>query len=264
MRPVTGRRQIIHKIRTAINLIAKVTGTKDMTKGVQWVWRYTFYVAALVVLALGLILNTKAGLGVSPIISVAYSISIIKSWNFGNVTLALYIVFVAAEFIIKGKNRQAKDALQIVLSILFTRVINIFDKCINIEFDSMWQRYVVLLLAILFTGLGAAASVNMHIVPNPGDGIVAAIADRTHMKMGNMKNMVDVVCIIISTALSLICVGRLEGVGIGTVFAVVLVGRVIAVFNHFCLIPMANVCGLAVPPQYLDIKQLEGMSSKDR
>ena len=39
--------------------------------------RGIFYIVGLLVLALGIILNTKAGLGVSPIISVSYSISMI-------------------------------------------------------------------------------------------------------------------------------------------------------------------------------------------
>lgn len=46
--------------------------------------RIIIYVAGLLVLALGIILNTKAGLGVSPIISVSYSISQINGFDFGN------------------------------------------------------------------------------------------------------------------------------------------------------------------------------------
>ena len=50
----------------------------------KMVIRIIIYVAGLLVLALGIILNTKAGLGVSPIISVSYSISQINGFNFGN------------------------------------------------------------------------------------------------------------------------------------------------------------------------------------
>ena len=50
----------------------------------KMVIRIIIYVAGLLVLALGIILNSKAGLGVSPIISVSYSISQINGFNFGN------------------------------------------------------------------------------------------------------------------------------------------------------------------------------------
>lgn len=66
----------------------------------QVFYRILFYAAGLLVLALGLTLNTKTGLGVSPIISVAYSISQIFDHNFGNMTLALYSVFVLIEIIL--------------------------------------------------------------------------------------------------------------------------------------------------------------------
>ena len=63
-------------------------------------YRALFYAAGLLILALGLTLNTKTGLGVSPIISVAYSISEIFDQNFGNMTLALYSTFVVIEMIL--------------------------------------------------------------------------------------------------------------------------------------------------------------------
>ena len=46
------------------------------------------------------ILNTKSGLGVSPIISVAYSISTIWNLNFGDTTFALYAIFVMIEMLL--------------------------------------------------------------------------------------------------------------------------------------------------------------------
>ena len=41
--------------------------------------RWGFYLMGLLILAMGLTLNTKAGLGVSPIISLSYAASVI--WN---------------------------------------------------------------------------------------------------------------------------------------------------------------------------------------
>lgn len=63
-------------------------------------FRILFYCIGLLVLALGLTLNIKTGLGVSPIISVAYSISEIFDHNFGNMTLALYSIFILIELVL--------------------------------------------------------------------------------------------------------------------------------------------------------------------
>lgn len=62
--------------------------------------RALVYILGLLVLAMGLTLNTKAGLGVSPIISVAYSVSEITGINFGNTTLIWYTIFVLGEMIL--------------------------------------------------------------------------------------------------------------------------------------------------------------------
>ena len=168
--------------------------------------RVLFYAIGLLVLALGLTLNTKTGLGVSPIISVAYSISEIFDHNFGNMTLALYSVFVVIEMVLHliRERRYSRaeggvlanagrkdlrlillmDFLQIPLSIVFTRFLNVFSAVIPSLYSDgpaspgeLAARVVFLIIAIILTGIGAAMSLDMRIVPNPGDGIVQAIAD---------------------------------------------------------------------------------------
>ena len=81
------------------------------------VYRGIFYVTGLLILALGIILNTKSGLGVSPIISVSYSISTILNSNFGNMTFLLYAVFVVLEIILhtlrnRRQHSQGEEALK--------------------------------------------------------------------------------------------------------------------------------------------------------
>ena len=68
----------------------------------QTAYRIIIYAAGLIILALGITLNTKCGLGVSPIISVAYSVSVITNISIGNTTLIWYSVFVLIEVIIHG------------------------------------------------------------------------------------------------------------------------------------------------------------------
>ena len=58
------------------------------------------YTIGMVVLTLGLTLNTLANLGVSPIISELYSISQITGLNFINITFVVYAIFVVVQLAI--------------------------------------------------------------------------------------------------------------------------------------------------------------------
>lgn len=223
-------------------------GERSMKKQC-WFFRIFFYILSLLILALGLTLNTKTGLGVSPIISVSYSISQIFHLNFGNTTLVWYTVFVIAQLIIRGKNRRWYDLLQIPLSIVFTRFLNLFEKCIPWETDSFAANMALLIVAIICTGVGAAMSVNMRLIPNPGDGIVAAIADFIHKDMGFAKNMFDLLNICMTFVIGIISGHFLLGIGVGTVFAVIGVGRAVAAFNYLCKEKMNILSGLSANPE---------------
>lgn len=226
-------------------------------------YRACFYIVGLLILAMGLTLNTKAGLGVSPIISVSYSVSEIFQLNFGNTTLFLYCIFVAAELILHSvqgqgipqesqKLRLLLDLLQIPLSLIFTRFLNLFGSFVP-DFSAgaaSWTdrfplRLSVLILAIVCTGVGAAMSLSMRIVPNPGDGIVQTIADCIHKSVGFTKNSFDLLNITVTITLGLLLAGHLVGVGVGTVLAVIGVGRVIAWFQHVVGRKMAALSGMA-------------------
>lgn len=193
-------------------------GIKERQMRRQTINRIIFYITGLLILAMGLTLNTKAGLGVSPIISVSYSISQIMGMNFGNTTMGLYCVFVVVELILHFiRDRRSEKT-----------------------------EGAVLILALILTGIGAAMSLNMRIIPNPGDGIVQAIADCIHKSVGFTKNCFDVFNVTVTICISLLCRGHLIGIGIGTVCAVIGVGRTIAVFNHFTKEKMTELAGIEI------------------
>ncbi len=220
--------------------------------------RFFIYAAGLIVLALGLVLNTKSGLGVSPILSIAYGISQIWSVSFANVTLVMYLIFVVLEILIhtymhRGIKQIIADVLQIPLSIVFTRFMKVFSIFIpELSFDGkniIYEytiRFIVLLTGLILTGTGAATSLNMRIVPNPGDGIVQAIADRIGKSVGFTKNCIDICCVAFTIVGSLILTGHIYGVGPGTIVAVILVGRTIAIYNSLMRNRLLEAVGIIV------------------
>ena len=194
--------------------------------------RAVFYFLGLIILSLGIILNTKSSFGVTPIISVAYCLSLIHNWNFGNASFVMYCVLAVIEYVVKGKNFRPIDLLQILLSVILTRFFNLFGALLP-DVKSLSMRILCLILGIAFTGIGAAMNVDTRLIPNPGDGIVQAIADRLGQKMGNVKNVFDLFCVALTAVIGLVSTGHLIGIGIGTIAAMIGVGRFIWLYNHF-------------------------------
>ncbi|MBQ6455630.1 MAG: hypothetical protein IJJ31_00695 [Mogibacterium sp.] len=205
------------------------------------VTRVLVYLSGLCILAFGLTLSTKADLGVSPIIAVSFCVSKLTGTKFGDMTFLLYASFVAIEMLlhlIPGKRCPADrkkallaDVLQLPLSYFFTMLLNALSAWIPVP-DTMGLRIAVMLLSVIFVGTGAALSLDMRLVANPGDGLVQAVSDRSGIELGLAKNIIDITCVTLTCVLSLTVSHHIIGVGIGTLIAMLGIGRVIALVNR--------------------------------
>lgn len=230
----------------------------------QLFYRCIFYVIGMILLAVGLTMNTKTGLGVSAIMTVPVAISDIWQLNLGNVTFVFYIVFIVAQMLLhvravrkSGEKGLVKylimDALQFPLSLIFTRVINLVSRLLPVFKEtypdqflgSFWGRVLMLVVAVTIAGIGAAMTLNVRLVPNPSDGIIHGLAELTGKTVGFTKNWFDLVNICITLAMGFLCAGRLVAVGIGTVVSAIGMGRVMDLFNHFCKKKMTELSGLS-------------------
>lgn len=215
---------------------------KDINKK-QMAFRLLIYAAGLIILACGITMNTKTGMGVSPIISVPYSISEIWGLNFGNMTFIVYTIFVIIQAVLM--RRITLDLiLQLPLSLVFTRFLNLFDMILPESGSYIWEKLLMLAVAISLTGIGIIMSVRTDFVPNPGDGIVNEIAVVIKKSMGFTKNCFDLLNLCISCSVSMIFAGHLIGIGLGTVLTMLLTGRAVALFSFIFLKPMLHACGL--------------------
>ena len=88
-------------------------------------------------------------------------------------------------------------------------------------------------------------TVNMRLVPNPGDGIVQAIGDKIGRDQGFTKNIFDVGCVCATIVVGLCCAGEVIGIGLGTIAAMIGVGRAIALVNYFFKDKMLTAAGMA-------------------
>lgn len=204
-----------------------------MGKGIS-AKRITAYTVGMLVLAIGLTLTAQAGLGTSPLTSIAFVLGKWIQIPFSDATPFMFFVFVLVQIILE-KEKMIRNIgrllLQIPLSILFTRIIGLIQKLVDLTDAGLVLRITVLLLGIVLTGVGATMTLCTNLIQNPGDEIVKAIAAAAGKPVGTTKNIFDICNVAAAVAISSLALGRLEGVGIGSVIAMLGVGRVIASFN---------------------------------
>ena len=196
-----------------------------------WCWRIAFYAIGTVLLAVGLTLNTKTGLGTAPIISTPFAVSQIWNVNFAGCVFTVYTIMTLLQFVLK---HEWKIFLQIPFSIVFSGLLNLFGSVLDVHYTYLWQNLLLLAAAIIITAVGVSMMVNMKLIANPADGFANTVGELLGKGMGLGKNIVDISFVILTIVLTLAVSGHVIGIGLGTLFSMVGVGRVIALFQHFC------------------------------
>lgn len=198
---------------------------------IKMIKRFGLYGMAVFILGFGIVLNTKAGLGVGSINTFPYAISEITPLSLGMATTLLYFVFVIAQMLIYRK-MDIKILLQIPFSYVMGLIIDFYDELLNFTVENFVLKLAVLAVAIVMTAIGAYVMVTMEIIPNPADGMARSVGYALHKEFGQGKLIFDCVMILATAVISLLFTGRIIGIGLGTVLSALLIGRLIGLFGR--------------------------------
>ena len=162
----------------------------------ETLYRGGFYLAGALSLAFGITLSTRAGLGISPITSFAYALSKGLNMTLGRMVLVEYSLMLIAEFLLDGKERRKwRNLLQLPFSVVFSSFLDWFGSLLTFPLDFLWQKLILLVIALLCMGVGVSLTVNPNFVPNPPDGLTQALSVRFRISMGLTKNLMDFTCV---------------------------------------------------------------------
>ena len=192
--------------------------------------RICIYIIGVFTLALGLVLNSKTGLGVSAILSVPFSLSTFTSLSFGTWTSILYIAFVIIQLVILRK-ADWLVILQFPFSIVFGRIIDLYNAILKIRDPSLALSLILLALAVFFTALGVVIMVSMKLIVNPADGFVGTVSSAVKKPFGTVKMMTDIGMICVTVIICLLFPHKLVGIGLGTLVSAFGIGPMINILT---------------------------------
>ena len=211
-------------------------------------WRCLIYGAGVIFMAVGLTLNTKTRLGVGAVASIAYSGSLAWGMDYGRLTFVVYMAAILFQLLWKKENRNWKICLQLPFSAVFSTLLTLFDQYIQLSPTALWQRLLMLLAAIGITALGLLLMVDMKLIANPADALADTVGDLLGKDVGLGKNVIDAVSVTIACAIGLAASGKPLGIGVGTVAAMLLTGRLVSFFRALLEEKIQALAGIGVPP----------------
>ena len=192
--------------------------------------RYTTFGIGVLILALGIILNTKSTLGVGAINTVPYSLAQITGLTLGTMTSITYILFITIELILL-KRFDLRTVAQMPFSVVFGWIIDLVDHFIILHPSTLPERLCILACAVLLTAFGAFLLIRTKVVLNPPDGLCNVLSEVLHQPFGNIKNCLDLTCVGTTCILCLVLKRPIYGVGLGTIISAIMIGRCIAMYT---------------------------------
>ena len=195
--------------------------------------KFATLVVGLFVLAFGIALSAKSGLGVSPSQSVAYIMSLIFPLSMGTFTMILNLLFFVGQIIILKKDFKPIRCLQLLVVFIFSYFTDLTLSVVApLELTSYWSRLILSIISCFVIALGVFLEVKAGLIVMASEGFISTLADVIRKDFGITKIMLDWGCIVFSTIVSLIAFHRFNGVREGTVIAAFLVGFLVRIYNR--------------------------------
>lgn len=205
----------------------------------QFLIRFFFFILGLFTTGVGVAITKRGELGVSPVSSVANVMSIrFTSLTLGNWLIVWNCILILGQVVILGRRFKIWQLLQIPLSFLFGWFtdIGMYMAC-SLPVDYYFERCLWVIAGTVVISLGVTLTVKANVIMNSGEAFVKAASDGAGIKFSTMKIIFDVSCVSISVILSLILYkGRILGTREGTVFAAVMTGVFVKMWNKLLVV----------------------------
>ncbi len=200
-----------------------------MTKSAGMLRRIVIYLIGMFLMTVGVNLSVLSGLGVSPIDTIPYIVSLISGKSLGLSSTLVFSVYIVLQMIILRRDFNWKNLLQIVISILFGWFVSLsgFLTAMLPQEPVYAVKFLYMLCSMGFLGIGIFLYVATDIMSMPADGVSLALAFRTKKPMSTCKIFFDWSVVVLSVILSVAYLHNISGIREGTFIAAFGVGLVI-------------------------------------
>lgn len=195
------------------------------------VLRMAMYLAGVVILALGMVVQTESGLGVASLTCFAQVIADILGTSLGSMITATYCTYIVAQALILRRQFQPRILLEVFFSAVIGIFTDFFMAVMPIHPEGLPAQVATMVFSLVLISFGVSLVVNMGVVPNAPDGLVQVISEKLRCRFGDVKVVFDTSHVVVALVLSWTVLHTIDAFGVTTVIAALFLGKFINVMN---------------------------------
>ena len=189
--------------------------------------RIMAYIFGLFVAAFGVALAINSALGVSPVTSLPYVISLITGIYLGRVVTAVLVVYIIMQIIILRRDYKPINLLQLVFSFIFGYFVDLAMFLLGgFRIPTYFGQLLMLAISMILIAAGIVAVLETKLVILPAEGLVATIAEKYNGKFHRIKMAMDIILVIFGIVLGFIFLSGMYGVREGTIISAIGTGKI--------------------------------------
>lgn len=191
--------------------------------------RLTLYIGGLFFLTLGVSLSIQAGLGVSPVSSLAYALVLTSGLSIGITTVLANILFILVQIIL-SKRMDIKDLmLQLIISVVFGFFMDatLFLVQLLPAPESIVLRCVYLIISLFVVSAGLIGYFTAKLPLMPYDALTYVISEQFKIKFSKAKITGDLVNVFVAAIMGLVFIQSFGAIGIATIVAAYFIGKIL-------------------------------------
>lgn len=199
---------------------------------------YTILIIGLFIMSFGVALSVKSDLGTTPISCIPNVLKYAVPLSLGMITIIFNFLLIVIQVLILKSDFERKQWMQIVVTVIFGYFIDFALYILTpIEPTNYMSQWILCIISCFIIGLGVYFEVMSNAIVLPGEGVSLAVRHVTHIEFGKLKTAFDTSNVVIGAILSLALYGSFQGIGLGTIFAGIVVGYIVRgyrqLFNKF-------------------------------
>lgn len=223
------------------------SNNKVQISPIIWIRRILIYTFGLFILALGVAFSIQSRLGVSPVSSFPYALSIVTAEDVGLMTTIVFSTYVLLQVIILRRKFPLKHLFQVVIASLFGYFVSLSMTIVgSLNPISYFARLSYLGISLVLIAVGIIFYLTADLIPMPAEGLILSINKVTKIPFGKGKIIFDVASVILAILLLLIFNGNIVGIREGTLIAALGVGKLIGIFSKWIKPPLSKFCMIAL------------------